>query len=102
MRKSSLASEHAVRAVARRGVSCYRLGLGLVWIGFLLGILGALIGPNVLLAETTDSLDQQRPRKLLKGDQALLYTTINEHEQNVDMAPLIDGRPLVLVVGSAT
>ena len=48
------------------------------------------------------SQDQQRPRKLLKGEQALLYTSINEHEQSVNMEPLIDGRPLVLVVGSAT
>jgi hypothetical protein len=36
------------------------------------------------------------------GDEAPLYATYDENMNPVDMADLIDGRPLVLAVGSAS
>jgi hypothetical protein len=36
------------------------------------------------------------------GDTAPLFDTVNEDMDPVSMAELIDGRPLVLAVGSAT
>ncbi len=36
------------------------------------------------------------------GDQAPLFQTMDENLQPVDMSDLIDGRPLVMAVGSAS
>lgn len=36
------------------------------------------------------------------GDEAPLYRSIDENLQPVDMADMIDGRPLVIAVGSAS
>jgi hypothetical protein len=36
------------------------------------------------------------------GDEAPLYQSTDENLQPVDMADLIDGRPLVIAVGSAS
>jgi hypothetical protein len=36
------------------------------------------------------------------GDDAPLYRSIDENLQPVDMADMIDGRPLVLAIGSAS
>jgi len=36
------------------------------------------------------------------GDQAPLFQTLDENLQPVDMSDLIDGRPLVMAVGSAS
>ncbi len=36
------------------------------------------------------------------GDEAPLFQTINENLEPVDMENMIDGRPLVLAVGSAS
>ena len=37
-----------------------------------------------------------------EGQEARLFRTIDENLQPVDMAKLIDGRPLVLLVGSCS
>ena len=36
------------------------------------------------------------------GDDAPMFASLDENMQPVDLADLIDGRPLVLVVGSAS
>ncbi|MBW2262359.1 MAG: hypothetical protein JRG91_10340 [Deltaproteobacteria bacterium] len=36
------------------------------------------------------------------GDAAILYTSVNEDMEPVDMADMIDGRPLVLLTGSVS
>jgi hypothetical protein len=50
----------------------------------------------------SSGVEVEQARRLEVGDQAILFTTIDEHERPVDMADLIDGRPLVLVTGSVT
>ncbi len=45
---------------------------------------------------------RQRPTKLLVGDKAVLYQSIDEFEREIEMADMIADRPLVLVTGSAT
>lgn len=39
---------------------------------------------------------------LKQGDQALLFASVDENLNPVDMAEMTDGRPLVLVVGSCS
>ena len=36
------------------------------------------------------------------GDQASLFASVDENMERVDMADMIDGKPLVLVVSSAS
>ena len=36
------------------------------------------------------------------GDEAILYVSVNEDMEPVDMADMVDGRPLVLLTGSAS
>jgi hypothetical protein len=38
----------------------------------------------------------------VRGEKAQLFSSVNEDLQPVDMKQLIDGRPLVLAVGSAS
>jgi hypothetical protein len=39
---------------------------------------------------------------LMVGEDAILYRSVNENMEPVDMADMIDGRPLVLMMGSAS
>jgi hypothetical protein len=39
---------------------------------------------------------------LKEGDQALLFTSVDENLDPVDMRDMTEGRPLVLVVGSCS
>ena len=46
--------------------------------------------------------EPQARADLKEGQQAKLFKSIDENLKHVDMADLIDGRPLVLAVGSCS
>ena len=60
--------------------------------------------PVFLLAAAAASLWWHSPAgaDLKQGDQALLFASVDENLNPVDMAKMTEGRPLVLVVGSCS
>jgi hypothetical protein len=66
--------------------------------------LAALSALAAMTAMTTTSCRHNfgEPGGAMRGEKAQLFKSVDEDLKPVDMKALIDGRPLVLVVGSAS
>ena len=57
---------------------------------------------TVLLGGMIVTMSTQSFADLLVGDKATLFKSVDENMNPIDMADLIDGKPLVLVVSSCS